>query len=274
MACAVKHQAALLLGRLGWHEPHVGSGDGFTNRLSVSHVVLLPFDVRLHVSRRHQPHGMAECLQLARPIVRRGAGLDANQAWRQLLEERQDGATLQLAADNHLVGSINAVDLEDRLGDVETDCRDCLHGVAPLNRGSLNSAHIHGTHVPGGGRPRIKAYNVRLGALRQRNELVPRRRDLFARSSRGLMTSTRSRNLTAPTSQTPASRAPYLAGDGKGAKAAPFAAVHLVAIGTKRTSKGCRRMSAVGGKPDTPCRLMTQCVLCPFRLLPRLVRWD
>ena len=37
-------------------------------------------------------------------------------------------ATLQLAADDHLAGSINAVDLEDRLGDVETDCRDRLHG--------------------------------------------------------------------------------------------------------------------------------------------------
>jgi hypothetical protein len=53
MAGAVKHQAALLLRCLGWHEAHVGSGDRFANRLSVSHVVLLPFDVGLHVSRRH-----------------------------------------------------------------------------------------------------------------------------------------------------------------------------------------------------------------------------
>src|SRR4030095_972638 len=50
MSGAVKHQAALLLRRLGWHEPHVGSGDGFTNCLCVSHVILLPFDVGLHVS--------------------------------------------------------------------------------------------------------------------------------------------------------------------------------------------------------------------------------
>ena len=39
MASAVKHQAALLLGCLGWHEPHVGSGDRLANRLGVSHVV-------------------------------------------------------------------------------------------------------------------------------------------------------------------------------------------------------------------------------------------
>ena len=39
MASAVKHQAALLLRRLGRHKPHVGSGDHFANRLCVSHIV-------------------------------------------------------------------------------------------------------------------------------------------------------------------------------------------------------------------------------------------
>jgi hypothetical protein len=45
--------------------------------------------------------------------VRRGASLDPNQTYWQFLKERQDGATLQLAADEHLAGGINAVDLED-----------------------------------------------------------------------------------------------------------------------------------------------------------------
>jgi hypothetical protein len=71
---------------------------------------------------------MAKRLELARPVVRRGASLNANQAWRQLLKERQDLATLQLAANNHLAGTINAMNLKDRLGDVETDCRNRLHG--------------------------------------------------------------------------------------------------------------------------------------------------
>ena len=78
-----------------------------------SHVILLTLDVGLHVSRRHQPHRMAECLELARPVVRRGASLDPNQTYWQFLEEPQDGATFQLAADEHLAGNINAVDLED-----------------------------------------------------------------------------------------------------------------------------------------------------------------
>ena len=118
MAGAVKHQAALLLRRLGWHKPHVGSCDRFANGLSVSRIILLPLDVGLHVGRRHQSYGMTKCLEFARPMVRRGASLDADQTWRQLLEERQDLATLQLAADDHLAGGINAVDLEDRLGDI------------------------------------------------------------------------------------------------------------------------------------------------------------
>jgi hypothetical protein len=50
MACAVKHQAALLLRRLCWHEPHGCPGDRFADRLSVSGIVLLSLDVGLHTT--------------------------------------------------------------------------------------------------------------------------------------------------------------------------------------------------------------------------------
>ena len=81
-------------------------------------------------------------------MMRRGAGLDANQARRQLLEERQYIAALELTTDDDLAIRIDAVNLKNRLCDVETDCRDRLHDLAPPNRGGLNSTHIHGTHVP------------------------------------------------------------------------------------------------------------------------------
>src|SRR5262245_7948361 len=42
-------------------------------------------------------------------------------------EERQDVATLQLTAEDHLAIGVNAVHLKTRLGDVETDCLNCLH---------------------------------------------------------------------------------------------------------------------------------------------------
>ena len=127
MARAMQHQAALLLGRLGLDQPHVGPGDRFADGLGVSGIILLSLDVWLHIGRRHQAHGMPERLEFTRPMMRRGAGFDANQARRQLLEECQDVTTLQLTADAHVAFNVNAVDLKYRLCDIETDSRNGLH---------------------------------------------------------------------------------------------------------------------------------------------------
>ena len=51
MAGAVQHQAALLLGSLGWYKPHVGPGDRLANRLCISRVILLPLDVAGGINR-------------------------------------------------------------------------------------------------------------------------------------------------------------------------------------------------------------------------------
>ena len=83
-------------------------------------------------------------------MVRRGASLDADEAWRQLLEKRQDGAALQLTPDDHLASSVNSEDLKYRLGNVETDCRDHLH-VWLLRIVVAQQQPLNGTHVPGGG---------------------------------------------------------------------------------------------------------------------------
>jgi len=123
MAGSMKHQAALLLDRLGRHKPHGGSRDRLANRLRVGAVVLLPLDVGLDIGRRHQSHRMPQCLKLTGPMMRRRASLDS-QAWRQLLEKRQDVPTPQLTAHDHLAGCINAVHLKDRLRDIQTDRRN------------------------------------------------------------------------------------------------------------------------------------------------------
>src|SRR6516165_2740206 len=57
-------------------------------------------------------------------MMRRCAGLNADEAWRQLLEECQDVTSLQLAPDDHFAYRVNTVDLKHRLRDVETDRRD------------------------------------------------------------------------------------------------------------------------------------------------------
>src|SRR5215472_11058697 len=127
MARAVEHQATLLLERLGRHEPHVCSGDRFANRLGVCGIILLPLDVGPHIGRRHQTHRMTESLQFARPMMRRGAGFDANEARRYFLEEWQNVAALESTANDYITRRLNSVDLKNRLSDIETDRRDRLH---------------------------------------------------------------------------------------------------------------------------------------------------
>jgi hypothetical protein len=53
MPGAMKHQATLLLRRLGFYEPHGRPANGFADRLCVGSIVFLPLHVGLHVGRRH-----------------------------------------------------------------------------------------------------------------------------------------------------------------------------------------------------------------------------
>src|SRR5215469_5241420 len=50
---AMEHQAALLFRCLGWHKPHVGPADRLAYRLGISGIVLLSFDIGLHIGRWH-----------------------------------------------------------------------------------------------------------------------------------------------------------------------------------------------------------------------------
>src|SRR4026209_1738366 len=96
---------------------------------------------------------MTERLDFARPMMRRSTGLDANQAWRQLLEERQDVAALQLTANEHLAFCVNAVHLKDRLGNVKTDGGDRLHDWLLRIPGALTAPPPQAPPGRQGGRP-------------------------------------------------------------------------------------------------------------------------
>src|SRR5262245_43537637 len=63
MPRAMKHQATLLLRRLSLDKPHVGSGNGLADRLSVSDIILLSLDIGPDIGWRHQPHPMPKSLQ-------------------------------------------------------------------------------------------------------------------------------------------------------------------------------------------------------------------
>ena len=88
IARAMQHQPPLLLDRFDLHKTHGRPPYRLADRLGIGGIVLVALDVGLHVLCRHQPHLMAKLREFTRPIVRRGAGLHADQARRQRLEER------------------------------------------------------------------------------------------------------------------------------------------------------------------------------------------
>ena len=63
-------------------------------------------------------------------MMRRRTRFNADEARWQLLKERQDVAALELTANNDIPCGVDAMDLKDRFGDVETDCRNRLHGCS------------------------------------------------------------------------------------------------------------------------------------------------
>src|SRR6516162_8074461 len=84
---------------------------------------------------------MPQLPDLTRPIMRRAASLNANQTRRQGLEERQYFRPLQLPPQYWLASCIDAVQLEDPLGDVQTDCGN-LHGGRLLQFVALNGPSL------------------------------------------------------------------------------------------------------------------------------------
>jgi ribosomal protein S14 len=80
-SCSMKHQEALVLDALDWNESHVRASNRFADCGRVSGVVLgSPPHVGLYICRRHQSHIVSKPLDLARPVVRGGAGLYSDQA--------------------------------------------------------------------------------------------------------------------------------------------------------------------------------------------------
>ncbi len=71
---------------------------------------------------------MPQRLELARPEVAGAARLDADQTRLQLAEERHHLAPAQRSADDDLAGAVDAMDLENVLGQIEADGADVHNG--------------------------------------------------------------------------------------------------------------------------------------------------
>ena len=148
-ADTVKHHHALLFRSLHRHEPHRRPRHRLADRLRIGSVILAALHIRLHILRRHQSNIMAQRDQLAGPVVRVAAGLDADQTARQLREERNHPGPAQALAHHHFACGINTVDLKHRLRDIQPDRYNLLHRSSPSSssrrsyRGELESRPRH-----------------------------------------------------------------------------------------------------------------------------------
>jgi hypothetical protein len=94
----------------------------FADRLGIRHVILLPLDEGLDVSRRDQPHCVAQLAKLPRPVVRPAAGLQRHQTRRLRREKLEHLGPHQALAEHHPPGRIGPVRLEYPLRNIEPDC--------------------------------------------------------------------------------------------------------------------------------------------------------
>jgi hypothetical protein len=85
-ASAMKRLQVLLCNRFDWHETHGRPRCGFVNCFGIHRAIFRSFDEWLHKARIDQPDPMARGEKLAALIMRAGASLHRNHAWRQFCD--------------------------------------------------------------------------------------------------------------------------------------------------------------------------------------------
>src|SRR5229473_2908852 len=131
LPAAMQHQARLLLFRLRRNKSHRGPRDRLADCGSVVGIVFAALNVGLYVARRHQPHRVAEPLKSAAPVMCGRTCLNADEAGGQRREELQQLRSANAFADHHRAIDIYAVNLKNRLRDIETDRANLAHGRLP-----------------------------------------------------------------------------------------------------------------------------------------------
>jgi len=140
----VQHQHRLLLDALHRHEPHLGSGHGFADRLRISGIGHSALHIRFHISRRHQPHIVAQGEYFSAPMMGRCTCLHPDQERRQGGEELQNLSAPQLPTGQNLPFSADRMDLKHILRQIDTNGHDILlHGSTPRHGSTTTSLHSY-----------------------------------------------------------------------------------------------------------------------------------
>ena len=146
LARRVQRQHRLLLWILRRNEAHVWPRHRFADRLGIEHVVLVRLHVRFDELRCHHLDLVAKSRQFCCPEVRTAARLNADQAGLQFCEKHSDLVAPELLAQDHCASLVNTVNLENVLGQIQTDGRN-RHELPPWNILAKSPAH---TLIAGG----------------------------------------------------------------------------------------------------------------------------
>jgi hypothetical protein len=128
IADTVRDERCLLLRSLDRHEAHGGPAYSLADSFGVGRIVLVTFYIRLDLAGRHQAHVMPEGGDLARPEVRGTASLNADDTGLQSGKEARDLAPAQPSAQNNFPASVNPVERENVLRDIDPDGANLAHG--------------------------------------------------------------------------------------------------------------------------------------------------
>src|SRR5262245_57742430 len=140
LPAAMQHQARLLLFRLRRHKSHRRPRDRFADCGRIVGIVFAALQIGFYIARRQQPHRVAEGPKPTAPIMCGRTRLNADKAARQGREELQQLRSANAFAHYHRAINIYAVNLKNRLRDIETDRANLAHGRHPSS-GSFRRNH-------------------------------------------------------------------------------------------------------------------------------------
>src|SRR3954470_22928335 len=118
----------LLVRTLEGNKAHSGPLSGLADRFGIGHVVLVPLDERLDVSRRDETDRMTELGDLTPPVVGARTRLQGHRTGRQRGQEREELAAAQLLAKHNSSRAVGPMKLKDVLGEIESDGANLVHG--------------------------------------------------------------------------------------------------------------------------------------------------
>src|SRR4051794_33021347 len=142
------------------HKAHPRPLRRFADRLSIRHIILLPFDKGLYVSGWDQPHRVAQLAKLPRPVVRPATSLQRHKTGRLPREKLEHLGPYQALAEHHPAGRIGPVRLEYPLRNIKPYRASLAHGRLPwwlfntttlahrCRRGASTPSRRHGFRTP------------------------------------------------------------------------------------------------------------------------------